>query len=274
MDDRPRRAHSRLDVDTDGLGFVMLFLGAVTALPTLVLLYFTLTDDGALARFHATPRQPIRGARSGDALKIAGVAAALEPLVGPFTGRDAVWYALVVTETERSFDGTHLRERVTRHLAEQSRAPFVVTDDSGTSARIVVDGEELLPNVTSETFEPPLPARVRQALEARGIPTRAKGGEPRHLVCIERAIAPADPVVAIGPARRVTSGSGEATSYRDAPTELVLGERAASGARMFVLTNRPERELGAGERRLTQITWALAASTLALLGGGAWLFFG
>ncbi len=263
-------------MDHGELGFVMLFLGAVFALPTGVLVFIIATDDGGAHRFRATPRQPIQSAQ-GQLVKIAGQAAAVPSLIAPFSGREVVWFQLVVTEHERYLEGTSLRERITRHLLESSRAPFTITDESGGAARIVVDDEELFPTVTTDTIDVggrDLPQRVQRALDERGIATRAKDGQRKRLVCIERRIEPGDTVIAIGPARRVTSHDAGAAGYRHAPTELVVGERGPDGRSMFVLTNGPESELGASDRRVAQVAWALGLTTLALLGGGSWLFFG
>jgi hypothetical protein len=264
-------------MDPDEIGLVLLILGGISALPTMVLLYILLSDDGGTRRFHATPRRTVRETRTDGTVKLSGEASIATPLVAPFSGREVVWYTIVVTETQRSFDGTHVREQVTRHLLEKSRAPFTITDESGASARIVVDEEEVFPTLVNDQVTDqggkPLPPRLQKALDERGVATRDAEGQPRGLVCIERAITPGETVTVIGPARRVPLAKGEAGGYREAGTELVVGERGPE-RRMFMMTNGPEGTLTASDRKFTQWTWALTRVTAALLGVGGWLFFG
>jgi hypothetical protein len=265
-------------VDAGDLGFVLFFLGCVVALPTAVLVYILATDDGALARFNATKRESIQSAqpKEGVPLRIDGIARASEKLVGPFTGREVAFYRIVVIETVRYLEGTTLRERMTRHVLEASRAPVLVKDATG-EARVVVDGEENFGKLRGERIDvggAPLPDRVQAALDARGIATKDERGDRKRLVCTELAILPGDELIVIGPARRVARQDGDGAGYRDAGSELVMGERGPGAKRFFVMTNEGERSLGAGDRSFLAWTYGLAAATVVLLGGGAWLLWG
>lgn len=254
---------------------MLMILGAIAALPTALMLYFVLTDDGAATRFYATPKQPIRDVKGPGTVKLAGTVSTNSKIVGPFSDREVAWYALNVVETVRSLDGTRIRETTTIHLSEKSTAPFSITDASGESARIVVAGEEISvttkAGVTIDGGGRPIPPRIQAVLDARGVVTRDPDGQRKRLVCTEKHILVGDTITLIGPARRVSTSATEASSYRDAPKELVVGERGAE-RHLFLLTTGPESDFSSSDRTFVRIAWGLLASTVLLLSVGYGLY--
>ena len=254
----------------DDLGLVLMMLGGVAALPGAAMAYIVLTDNGAQRSIHATPRVPVRAAPEGNAVKLVGRAESDTPRKGPFTQRDVVWYAATITETAWHLDGTRLVEKTTRHHHEVSRASFLLRDESGDAARIVLDGEEALtPQVRREVVQvhgrKPAP-HIASSLSGLGLALYTPGGDPRHFTCTELFIEKGDAVVAIGPTRREdAAGSKRGT--------LVMGERSKGAARYFELSTDPESKLGASDRTVAQIAWALCVGAALAIGVGAFLFW-
>jgi hypothetical protein len=209
----------------------------------LIVVFTNLDDVRRRRRILDTPTSPIARAPGGAPVEIKGSVVTSEEGVvrAPLSGRDAVWFRVVVQEHRSRGRSGSWRTVVD----EREGRAFLVDDGSGQRARVAPAGAHVVLDrdkiATSGTFED-APPSLEAFLRSRGLTSTSWLGFNKAMRFEEEVLAPGDPIYALGPSRRVP-GPPVHDGYRMAPgTELLLVHEW-SGDGELLLTNKTEDEL-------------------------------
>lgn len=176
-------------------------------------------------------------------------------LVAPLSGREAVWFRVVVEE-ETGDDAK------SETLVDESDSREFYLDDGRGRARVEPAGAHVVVEpdtvASSGLFRDATPA-LEAFLGRRGLASTGKLGFNRRLTFREERLHPGDRVLAFGASQRLALPSPSERDYRSPATELVLAS-APSGEDELILTTHSR----AGLARRMLLAPAFGAALIAL----------
>jgi hypothetical protein len=246
----------------------MYFVALIALIGGFILLLGSRKDMRRRRKILSTKATTIAAAPGSGTVEIQGAIVTGEEgtVLAPISGREVVYFRLIVSEQRSSGRNSHWVDII----KDEGCRSFYVDDGSGQTARVfpdlahvILDREKVAQCGTLRNA----PLELEELLRENGHSSTGLLGLNKTIIAYEEVLLPGQPIFAIGPARREGGPPVQDASYRSTPTTRLVLRPGEELEDELLLSSK------SGKQLVNRLLGSFAGGVALMVIGGGMLAF-